>query len=166
MFSKCSSLETLNISNFDTRNVKSFNGFFHQDINLSSIKVGPNFDPIAKTTSNVDRVNLKTESGYLEYIDYWSREDNAYGPFLAEEWNTLFDRENMYGVWKRTRTPRTYSVEYYYENRRIPEGASSLPETKNYVPGEEVVLANDATATGWIIAPNGEPCNEGSGTSQ
>ena len=151
MFSKCSSLETLNISNFDTRNVKSFNGFFHQDINLSSIKVGPNFDPIAKTTSNVDRVNLKTESGYLEYIDYWSREDNAYGPFLAEEWNTLFDRETMYGVWKRTRTPRTYSVEYYYENRRIPEGASSLPETKNYVPGEEVVLANDATATGWIF---------------
>ena len=151
MFYKCSSLETLNISNFDTRNVKSFNGFFHQDINLSSIKVGPNFDPIAKTTSNVDRVNLKTESGYLEYIDYWSREDNAYGPFLAEEWNTLFDRETMYGVWKRTRTPRTYSVEYYYENRRIPEGASSLPETKNYVPGEEVVLANDATATGWIF---------------
>ena len=150
MFSKCSSLETLNISNFDTRNVDDYNGFFFKDNNLSSIKVGPNFDPIAKTTSTSDRVSLKTNYDNI-YTDYWSREDNAYGPFLAEEWNTLFDRETMYGVWKRTRTPRTYSVEYYYENRRIPEGASSLPETKNYVPGEEVVLANDATATGWIF---------------
>ena len=149
MFSKCSSLETLNISNFDTRNVKDFNGFFHQDINLSSIKVGPNFDPIAKTTSSVDRVNLKTESGYLEYIDYWSREDNAYGPFLAEEWNTLFDRETMYGVWKRTRTPRPHSVEYFYSFR--PRGVSDLPEKKYYLPGDEVIVADKANAPGYIF---------------
>ena len=115
MFRECTSLETIDLSNFDTRNVNNFNGIFVNDINLSEIKVGKNFDPIAKTTRRVDTLDLKVNYSTLEYADYWSREDNAYGPFLDEEWADLFDRETMYGVWKRTRKYYTCSVEYYYE---------------------------------------------------
>ena len=123
MFSNCSSLKTLDISNFDTRNVENFEHFFYKDRNLSSIKVGPNFDPIAKTKGN-QRLTLDIKDNSLDSwsnIYYWVREDNAYGPFRDTEWNTLFERETMYGNWKRISTPRTYSVEYYVEGLKENE---------------------------------------------
>ena len=123
MFSNCSSLKTLDISNFDTRNVENFEHFFYKDRNLSSIKVGPNFDPIAKTKGN-QRLTLDIKDNSLDSwsnIYYWVREDNVYGPFRDTEWSTLFERETMYGNWKRISTPRTYSVEYYVEGLKENE---------------------------------------------
>lgn len=37
----CASLETLDLSNFDTRNVTNMSSMFYKDTNLTTVKVGP-----------------------------------------------------------------------------------------------------------------------------
>ena len=51
MFCGCSSLATLDLSNFDTRNVTDMTSIFQYGLNLKTIYIGSNWETASKNTN-------------------------------------------------------------------------------------------------------------------
>ena len=150
MFQNLKCINELDLSNFDTSKVTRMTKMFDNGINMSKIILSSNFSFKGKNISAVsDQSILPLPLEESPYTDRWIREDGAYGPYTPEELRENYDGSTMAGTWIRER--KRLTVTYNYTGT-IPQGASSLPETRTYLAGEEVTVASDATAPGYTFS--------------
>ena len=147
MFANCYELTSIDVSGFNTEEVTNMGGMFYNLDNLAMIKLGENFSFDGKGNISGKAI-LPTPTGEA-FTGKWIREDKAFGPYTPEELRDNYDGSTMAGTWIRERKQLTVSYNY---SDRIPEGVSELPETKTYEVGEEVIVAPNATAPGYIFS--------------
>ena len=149
MFSGCSKLESLNISSFDTSRATNLKDMFMAGSKLSSITLGERF----KFEGNNSDSNKKAIFPYPSApgcTGKWIRSDKEYGPYgvfeLRENYTSV-----MAGEWVWDVLDIDYNVKYSYIGK-IPDGASELPAEGTYKQGDEVTVADAATAPGYIFS--------------
>ena len=142
----CASLETLDISSFNTSNATYMAWMLAGANSLKTIVLGENFVFEGRNISNVsNRAIFPTPPTSLPNTGKWIRSDYAFGPYTPEELRDNYT-SSMAGTWK---WESVYSVSYSYNS---VTGASELPEERFYREGEEVTVAPDATATGYTFS--------------
>ena len=160
-------LEYLNISNFDTTNIKyekgSENEFvFYSNVSkkLKKLVIG---DKLAKGEA-LKNVNLfyglekpfETEL----YTHRWVKEDGSAGPFTVEEWNRAYrnDPVGMSGTWVREKTPTKYTLNFDTSTTEQITPLSVEKDNQATLPTPTV----DNTGykfLGWVKSPDGEIIN-------
>ena len=147
MFFNCSNITTLDLSNFDTSNVNNMNNTFSNLNNLETINLGKNFSFDGK--GGITYKGILPRPTGAEFTGKWIREDEAFGPYTPAELSDNYNGTTMEGIWIRERRPLTVTYEY---DGYVPYGASTLPEARSYMAGEEVIVAQNATATGYTFS--------------
>ncbi len=147
MFVGCKKLTNLNLSSFNTNNCYTMIDMLYRCNNLKTINLGENFHFNGDFEAYGQQLPDIPSDKY--YTGSWIREDLAYGPFTPDEMIYNFDGATMAGVWIWER--RGYNVSYSYTGE-IPENASALPEKQTYQYDEEIVLPENATASGYIFS--------------
>ena len=143
MFYGCSSLKSLDLSNFSTINVYGMGNMFTGCSSLDSIKLGENFRfKGSGITSEEEMATLPAPPS-----GRWVREDEAYGPYTPVELRNNYTSE-MAGRWILRIVEQDYYVTYSYIDN-IPLSASELPAQEKHKQGDEVTVAQDATAHGY-----------------
>ena len=122
MFSGCSKLQEIDVTHFDTSKVENLQGIFNNCKKLNKIKLGDKFNPF----------DMPKTDGAEEYF---TRDDDEYGPYTYSEFMENYNPATMNGTWLRK---TKYLVSYSYNIK--PNGAKELPEDQHYWPGEEVKL--------------------------
>ena len=170
MFYGCSSLKSLDLSNFSTINVYGMSNMFTGCSSLDSIKLGENFRfKGSGITSEEEMATLPAPPS-----GRWVREDEVYGPYTPVELRNNYTSE-MAGRWILRIVEQDYYVTYSYIDN-IPLSASELPAQEKHKQGDEVTVAQDATApgynfsgwstTGTFIMPEGDVNITGSFTAR
>ena len=143
------SIETLDLSSFDTSSAYYMEGMFNNVISLKSIVLGENFK---FKGDNISRANyqaiLPTPTG-SGYSGKWIREDKEFGPYTADALRINYDGSTMAGKWVWDKFK--YKVEYKFDGT-IPNGVSSLPEEAEYEFDSQVTVAQNATAPGYTFS--------------
>ena len=143
MFYGCSSLKSLDLSNFSTINVSGMSNMFTGCSSLDSIKLGENFRfKGSGITSEEEMATLPAPPS-----GRWVREDEEYGPYTPVELRNNYTSE-MAGRWILRIVEQDYYVTYSYIDN-IPLSASELPAQEKHKQGDEVTVAQDATAPGY-----------------
>ena len=143
----CKALTTIDLSSFNTENVMNMSGLLYNVDNLAMIKLGENFSFDGK--GNISGKGILPTPVGDSFTGKWIREDKAFGPYTAEELRDNYDGSTMAGTWIRER--KQFTVTYNYSGN-IPQGVSELPETRIYEVGEDVIVAPDASASGYIFS--------------
>ena len=146
MFEKCSSLNNLDLSNWNTSQVTDMYYMFYACYNLKMIKLSPNFS--FDGNGDARKALLPTPNG-VAYTGKWIHEDETYGPYTPIELRDTYDGTTMAGKWIWQKA--TFTVSYSYEET-APSGASELPQDETHTVGEQVTVAENATAQGYTFS--------------
>ena len=99
LFLNCRSLESLDLSNFDTSNVRNMQSVFGGCNSLSSVVLGRDFSFLGNgSISSSYTALLPTPSG-ADYTGKWIRDDGEYGPYTPVELRDNYDGSLMAGTW-------------------------------------------------------------------
>ena len=146
IFAHCESLEFVNIQNFDSHHCADLHGMFAYCDNLKKIVFGPNY--YYKGNNLASRYywgDIPYASSEYPYTGKWILEGEKEGALYASELLRLNDTGSIEGTWVWEKA--SYTVSYSYTGI-VPNEASELPQNKLYRNGEEVTVAQDATASG------------------
>ena len=121
---------------------------FYGCTNLSRLTINGTFKFKTSATSNYwGKPNTPPTNN--RYTGKWIRDDKAYGPYTPIQFRDNYTPE-MAGTWIWEEIPLEYHVRYSF-NDFIPEGASELPTERTYHQGDEVNVAENATAPGYTF---------------
>ncbi len=144
-----SSLETLDLSSFDTSNATYMEWMLAGATSLKSIVLGNNFVFKGKNISNINNQAILHTPSEIGYSGEWVREDKEVGPYTPAELRDNYDGINMAGKWVWAKAK--YNVVYKYDGT-IPNGASALPNNEEYEYETQVTIAKDASAPGYTFS--------------
>ena len=150
IFAHCESLEFVNIQNFDSHHCADLHGMFAYCDNLKKIVFGPNY--YYKGNNLASRYywgDIPYASSEYPYTGKWILEGEKEGALYASELLRLNDTGSIEGTWVWEKA--SYTVSYSYTGI-VPNEASELPQNKLYRNGEEVTVAQDATASGYTFS--------------
>ena len=152
-------LEFLNISNFDTTNIKNNEFIFKSNVDkkIKKIVIG---EKLAKGEALKD-INLfeGLEHPFEKntYTNRWIKEDGSAGPFTVEEWNRAYrnDPIGMSGSWIREKTPTKYTLNFNTDTTEQINSLEVEKDTKATLP-TPTVDNQGYKFLGWSKTQDGE----------